>query len=187
MVSKVPVEVIGLTGYAGVGKSYIAEHIAWEPRWTRLSFGSPIKLASEAVLRAAGINSNTNRYLSGDLKDVKLDEFDERLTSRDIQIAIGQGLRDKFQDIWVSILERKLCKLLLEGRCVVIDDVRQANEAALIRKYGGWVVRIVGQGKSVSDLNMSGVVADTAFENNRGEYPSAAAQILKRLDDVNGK
>lgn len=106
------------------------------------------------------------------------------------------------QDIWVNIWKAKVEAALAAGHFVVCDDVRFDNEAALIRTYGGKVVKIIrpnavahAQGGAgiqghKSEAGVSPRLIDGAVVNNGSleEYKQRLADLYELLGitPVNG-
>ena len=125
--------IIGLTGKKGCGKSSVARIIAEEWSYGIKSFATPIKL----MLSAMGL-SDAELYDPAKKEEV-IPEFGK--SPRELMQLLGTefGRTLVSQDIWVT----SLSKQLEENSNYVIDDVRFANEAAMIRAWGGIIVRVV--------------------------------------------
>lgn len=134
---------LGLCGYAGCGKDTAAQVLIDEFHFQRVAFADPIKQALLAL----------DPYVPGeDGSFVRLSDFSEgqewsavkedpevRRLMQIIGTEVGRNLFDP--DIWVKLAEAKLASTLSVGHTVV-TDVRFPNEARLIRKQGGQLVRI---------------------------------------------
>jgi energy-coupling factor transporter ATP-binding protein EcfA2 len=125
--------IIGLTGKKGCGKSSVARIIAEQYNYGIKSFATPIKL----MLSAMGL-SNDELYDPKKKEDI-IPEFGK--SPRELMQLLGTefGRTLVSQNIWVTSLEKHLDR----SKNYVIDDVRFANEAAMIRAHDGVIVRVV--------------------------------------------
>lgn len=135
---------IGLCGYAGVGKDTAAQVLLEELRFQRIAFADPIKgglLALDPLVPGAkeGEYLRLSEFAAErDWSEIK--EYPEvRRLMQILGTEVGRNLFDP--EIWVRLAERKLESTLSVGD-VVITDVRFPNEARLVRGYGGLLVRI---------------------------------------------
>lgn len=135
---------IGLCGYAGVGKDTAAQVLLEELRFQRIAFADPIKralLALDPLVPGAkeGEFLRLSEFATErDWSEIK--EYPEvRRLMQILGTEVGRNLFDP--EIWVRLAERKLESTLSVGD-VVVTDVRFPNEARLIRGYGGLLVRI---------------------------------------------
>lgn len=125
--------IIGLTGKKGCGKSTVGRIIAEEWGYGIKSFATPIKL----MLSAMGLTDD--ELYKPEKKEEIIPEFGK--SPRELMQLLGTefGRTLVSQNIWVASLE----KHLEHGQNYVVDDVRFANEAAMIRANDGIVVRVV--------------------------------------------
>ncbi len=135
---------IGLCGYAGVGKDTAAQVLLEEFSFQRIAFADPIKGALLALdPLVPGPEDGQYCRLSEFAKDrswSEIKEFPEvRRLMQSLGTEVGRNLFDA--DLWVKLAERKLESTLSVGD-VVVTDVRFPNEARLIRGYGGMLVRV---------------------------------------------
>ena len=134
--------IIGFGYKAGRGKSLCQQYTrellnGYNLRSVKYCFANTLKVGIGMTI--FGLNS---RQLWGDDKSI-VDEY-WGMTPRDIlQKAGTDAMRNVFgKDIWVKVAERELKKHLDLNVACLIDDVRFPNEAELIHKYGGIVIRI---------------------------------------------
>ena len=132
-------KIIGLHGYAGVGKSRIAAHLQAEHGYTVVKFAGPIK----AMARAIGLSTD---HIEGDLKEVPTMLLDGH-TPRQFMQLLGTEFGRKFfgEDFWVNRAMAMAYDVIDCGGRVVIDDCRFPNEAKAIQK-SGVVLRVTRPG-----------------------------------------
>lgn len=135
---------IGLCGYAGVGKDTAARVLLDELSFQRIAFANPIKkalLALDPLLPSPqeGQYMRLSEFCeSHPWSEVK--EYPEvRRLMQILGTEVGRNLFDP--DLWVKLAKRQLESTLSVGD-VVVTDVRFPNEARLVRGYGGVLVRI---------------------------------------------
>lgn len=149
--------IIGLTGAAGSGKTTAMN---WVLRnygtANRMSFAGPLKAMTRELIRSAlpkGWDHDASAYIDDPvLKETPI-PFLGGLTARCLMQTLGTewGRNTLHPDFWIGIaatkVERQLGSTFKKSDKVpikvVFDDVRFANEAAMIRAYGGVIVRIV--------------------------------------------
>jgi hypothetical protein len=119
------VELIGLCGYAQVGKDTAAANM---PGYRRLAFADPLKADLATLIHEVyGI-------------DVWAPTPEEKAVIRPLLVAHGAGKRMQDPDYWVNKI-MTLARHATEGP-IVVTDVRYANEVQKIRQAGGQVVVI---------------------------------------------
>jgi hypothetical protein len=131
---------IGLAGFAGSGKSVVADVLTGDLGFRRVKFADGLKGMTRALLRTIGYcEEDVERYVEGDLKQSEIPEIG--LTSRFVQIDLGTR--------WARRLDRRFWVRVTSGQLddlgdvdVVIDDLRFPNEADEIRRRGGIVIRV---------------------------------------------
>lgn len=129
---------IGLCGYAGVGKDTAAVVLVEEFGYKRVAIADPIRDAIIAldpyVKEEEGfIRLSEMMERDGGWEAVKTNEEVRRL-SQAMGTEVGRNILS--HDLWVQLAERKL-----DDRTVV-TDTRFPNEARLVRRHGGILVRI---------------------------------------------
>ena len=127
---------VGISGKVGSGKTTAAEALI-ENGWVRVKMAGPLK----DMLRSIGL---TDDHIEGNLKEVPCDLLCGQ-TPRHAMITLGTewGRKQIGSDLWASVAAERIRLALGAGFSVVVDDVRFENEAAVIRKLGGVVVRII--------------------------------------------
>jgi hypothetical protein len=138
-------QVVGITGYAGSGKSTVANYLVEKHGFTRLSFAGPLKemlrkldpyLAPSPV---AGFGGDEPLSLS-DLLAV-MDENEIKASSagkeyrRLLQVLGTDCIRSIDPDFWIKAA---VAQMTDEDGRYVFDDVRFPNEADVIKEYNPW-------------------------------------------------
>lgn len=155
---------IGLIGHAQVGKSTIAKHLVLKHDYLQLKFSAPLKAVTRVFLHSVGVHHVfLDRMIEGDLKDVPSERLFGK-TPRDVMYGIGTvvGRNMVHEDIWTKgtmetvQLHFQLSTDKLSGpQCVIVDDVRRANEAKAIVAAGGELWHIVrsSQPQPLNDMD----------------------------------
>lgn len=158
-------KLIGLTGYAQSGKSTVAEYLSSNHSYDRVSFASRLK-----GMLGLGLGLTLDE-LYGARKDLPCEHL-LGVTPRHAMQTLGTewGRNMIHPDLW--------CSMTLEDikhnnpACVVIDDVRFANETELIRKAGGWIIRINRNITSASvhssETSIDQIIPDIHIYNHTG-------------------
>jgi len=135
---------LGINGYAGSGKSELADHLIAEHGFKRVKFATPFKAALRGMWLSMGIsNEEIDRMEDGDLKDLPHPMLGGT-TPRDWQIHYGEGTRERFgQNVWVDIAVRTILNMKDAGvDRIVVDDVRKEIEGSAVQAIGGYVASI---------------------------------------------
>lgn len=129
--------IIGITGAAGSGKDTLAEMIK-DDGWERFAYADALK---HICMDYLGLSYNDAYTQEGKLR---YNDF-WGMTNREILQKIGtEAMRNGFcKDVWIKIAELKLKDMLDKGKKIIVTDVRFDNEAELIEKLGGCVIKIV--------------------------------------------
>lgn len=162
---------IGLVGKKRVGKDAIAQTLVREYDFTQLAFADLLKDAAIALNPIVGVDDDLMflvrlaTAVHGRGWEGTKAKYPE---ARSILQRLGTDVvRAVDEDFWVKALEARL--LATDGP-VVVSDVRFENEAALIRRYGGTVVRVTRH-DAYRDLddhaseNVDGIPFDTEVVN----------------------
>lgn len=134
-------EVIGLSGFAGAGKSTVAQYLVHQHGFTRLSFAAAVK-----DITAIAFNWERDRLEGSTPQDRAWRDqpdvfWSERLgrpiTPRSALQFIGTDIfrYHVSPSIWADILVARIRHLPLTAK-VVIDDVRFVNERRALREVG---------------------------------------------------
>lgn len=127
---------IGLTGYKRCGKDTVANILAQEHGFQKVSFADPLR-----DLCASMFELPMQMFVEDELKDTPLPGFGK--SPREILIHIGQSMRQIDPDVWARQGIKKACSI---RNHVVIPDVRFPNEANYIIERGGVLLRIERSG-----------------------------------------
>ena len=128
--------IIGLTGYAGSGKSTAAQILVERHGFTLVKFAGPLK----KMMRCLGLG---DREIEGDLKETPHPVLNNKTPRYAMQTLGTEWGRDQIGPaLWVNVAMEAACKVLDQGGRVVIDDCRFPNEAAAIKQAGGTVIKI---------------------------------------------
>lgn len=151
-------QLIGITGKAGCGKSTVAGYLKDEHGYVSVSFATPIKQALSSMF-------------GWSMEAIENREFKENpllwlgKSPRQLMQTLGTewGRNEVHMDLWVMLAERTIN--LLQSNClpVVVPDVRFENEAKMIRKKGGTIFHIKRYMDSALDNHASeqGVIVDS--------------------------
>lgn len=171
--------IIGLSGYAGSGKTTIANALLYGHGYERRKFATPLKKMLRALLEAQGADTKTvERMIEGDLKEKPSPLLNGR-TPRHAMQTLGTewGRGQICENLWSDVATRDLSP---QSR-VVFDDVRFENEAAAIRAFGGIVVRLARPGVAAVNGHTSENLpwADADIVNDRDA--SDVAKLITSL------
>lgn len=164
--------IVGIAGKAHHGKDTLGRTFV-RNGYTRLAFADALKDACKIIFG----------FTAAELDDAKKEEVDPfwGMTRRSILQRVGTDcFRDHFsEDIWVKVVERKIRDMLSKdpNARIVITDVRFQNEADMIRRLGGVVLKVVrytNAHKKTASQHASetqDIVCDRVIDNNhRGFY-----------------
>jgi hypothetical protein len=148
--------IIGITGKAGAGKSLAANWFLRNHNMAmKLAFARPLKRMLYELIREA-IPKNWHEKPGDYIENAILKEtpipFLGNHTARHLMQTLGTewGRDAVHPDFWVNIAAGKVERLLGSSfhksdtvpLKAIFDDLRYANEAALVHRYGGVVLRI---------------------------------------------
>jgi hypothetical protein len=130
-----PPRIVGFSGKAGAGKTSAALILVAMAGYARLSFAAPLR----DMLLAIGLTAedlSEGKAIPHLLLGGKTPRFALQTLGTD------WGRRTICNDIWLGIARHRMQQALSTGESVCFDDVRFANEAAMIRSLGGLVVNV---------------------------------------------
>ncbi len=132
--------IIALTGYAGSGKSTVAQYLVEKHGYTRIKFAGPLK----SMMRALGLGE---REIEGDLKEAPCRLLGGKSPRQAMQLLGTEWGRDLIHpELWVNVAMANAAAVLDQGGRVVFDDTRFPNEVAAVRDMGGKVFRVTRPG-----------------------------------------
>lgn len=141
--------ILGFTGYKGCGKDTAA---AFAPYVKIYKFADPLKDMLRAYLKYWNLEREAaDSVLEGRYKEVELYQFMDK-TPRWAMQSLGTewGRNLIGSDIWLATMENRLLTHLNKKKSaeevIAVTDVRFLNEAALISKMGGKLIRITRPG-----------------------------------------
>jgi len=168
----------------GAGKSCAAAHLCRAHGYRRLSIGDPLKFALADIFGLSPVQ------LWGDEKESP-DAYWGVSPRRLMQVVGSELFRDRLgelmpqigHDVWARAFERRL-DLAGPSSHIVVDDVRFENEAALIRRRGGILVRLERRPREPVDGHQSEAVGariscDFVIDNN-----GSLKDLHARLNDL---
>lgn len=125
---------IGLTGAAGVGKDTAAMHLARQHNFIQVALATPLR-----NMLIAGFGLSESDFMPG-TKNAMIDWIGR--SPRQLLQTLGTewGRSHVHSEIWNRVAARELDRL--RDMHVVVSDVRFENEADMIRRRGGVIVRI---------------------------------------------
>jgi hypothetical protein len=136
---------IGLSGFAGAGKTTVALYIEQKYGYERRHIAEPLRRMLASLLRDFGMREDEiERYLTGDLKESIIPCLG--ITSRQAQISIGTewGRVQVRPDLWADLWARQA---LSSDRPVMNDSVRFPNEEEAICDAGGITILVTRPGR----------------------------------------
>lgn len=182
--------IVGFGYQARVGKDTSAQFLERHGFSIR-GFADALKGACHTIF---GLN---DEQLHGDLKEVE-DPF-WGTTPRDILQRVGtEAMRRHFDEaVWVKSLERYIQRRIKSNDRWAIPDVRFPNEAAAIKRMGGFVVR-VDRDRSLRTPRIAtqGHASETSLEgydrwdyviNNNGGFQYLHCQLEAMLEAFKGR
>lgn len=193
--------VVGITGYARVGKDTVANHLVDIGGFTRLAFADPLRKIVRVMDPVLVVREDIDIYdddlahsehrLSDYLKlGVSDAELKAHTDYREYLKRLGNGAREHVSaDVWITAAETSLWRAAAQGKSrFVLSDCRFPNEAAWIRDFGGYVWRIVREGYGPeSDFELASDAIEADFTFGAPDVPSlqaVTAQILSRTFDI---
>lgn len=175
---------VSFSGHAGSGKSAAADLLVLKG-WHRVKMADTLKDMLRVLYKSFGLSSSQiEERIEGSLKEVPDIHLGFK-TPRHAMQSLGEdwGRSMIIRELWVNIWQYRVGKLLSEGYKVVCDDIRYQNEADIIRKYGGIVVKVVGHRARASSNHVSEALdfdTDVEIENTGtlGDLEMKIAAIL---------
>lgn len=174
-------KIIGITGNANSGKDTTADYIlSLNQSFKKIAFADPLKnmviqylfLTKDDVFTTQGKN-RFNEYWG--------------MTNRQILQKVGtDAMRKGFcYDIWVKITQKIL--LNNKNQNFIISDVRFLNEAEMIKRNGGIIVRIKRNYHIVQCNHQSENPIDSNIVDYEIENYGDLQQLYKNIQNVLGE
>lgn len=192
-------EIIGLSGYARVGKDEAAKVLVEEFGFTRVAFADKLRdvlYALNPLVHPTKENYFTNHKTPTTLQEVIADwgwdGYKESIYSDEIRRLLQRlGTEAGRETLWDSIWVDAALTGHPEDAKLVVTDCRFPNEAQAIKERGGQVVRISRDGVGPANAHASETSLDDwnfdyKIENNAktlDEY----ADIIRQFADVYGE
>lgn len=175
---------IGLSGFAGTGKTEAARFIESEFGYTRQHIAEPLRRMIGSLLHDYGYSDeNIERWLTGEWKDdVLIPELG--VTSRHLQITLGTewGREHVNPDIWAKLwrIQAEVGRAI-DGKGRMNDSVRFPNEEQAVRRMRGITILITrpGNGPAAFKWKRLGPVLYRWFGCMWGVHDSERVDRLK--------
>lgn len=177
---------IAFTGLAQSGKSTASAYMESTHGFVRINFKSamieeikktmPAFLAKEAEIHNCTID---------DLFNTKPGSFRQFLQNYGTELR-----RSEEQDYWVNQWLTRANQMYLDKNVgIVVDDVRFINEAEMIKRAGGVLIRVVKEGQDTvmahqSETEMSQIVPDYTIVAKPGDVESLCNQIQAIYESI---
>ncbi len=133
--------IVGLCGFAGSGKTTIANYLIERYGFERFSFAGPVKDVAATVFgwpraRLEGVTTEDRAWreeADPEWSAVMGYPFTRRWGLQ----MIGNGMRELVHsNIWVTLAKKEMAKRPASSK-LVLDDVRYFNERNMLREMGG--------------------------------------------------
>ena len=165
---------IALMGRARSGKDTAAGHLVRHHGYRRLAFADPLKDMALEINPLIPAEHGEHVPLRPLIEDAGWEYAKVRYPEvRRILQHVGQSIRDRDPDYWVSLLMRDVEAAGWMGTPVVVTDVRYPNEADALINAGFRLVRILRPslpaqpaGEHESETALDGFPADAVIWND---------------------
>jgi len=188
---------IGICGEMGSGKTTTEMHLMRNHRFTEYSFAKPLKDIAEIL-------GFEKQQLYGSQKDkLEINKFWGVSTRRFLQkfgTEIGCDILPRVLPdmnmgesgtVWIRLFEKKWKSMKYKGveqknNGLVVSDVRFENEAASIKRQGGYIIKLVRDTKKdsaenyhSSETTIKRIKYDIEIENN-----GTLDELFNQIDDI---
>lgn len=100
------------------------------------------------------------------------------MTPREFMQRFGAGMRKAIaEDIWVKTAEVAMMRAIVQANqakydrfAIVFDDVRQDNEAEMIRRHGGRIIKVIRPGHTAKTVGIQGHESEKGLSENLVDY-----------------
>lgn len=177
------INLIGLMGYAGAGKSEVAKILRAQHGFITPHIKAPFADMLRALLKHIGYDEMTcDRYIDGDLKREVIPELGVTSTSAQQTLGTDWGRRCIRDSIWADLWCEKIDRHLAAGGRAAQESCRFPDEAAAIKARGGVLIELRRPGVgAVNGHSSEGIPAepDLILENN-----GSLADLSVRVSEV---
>lgn len=191
-------ELIGLAGYARVGKDEAAKVLVEEFGFTRVAFADKLREVLYALNPIVKYEGPYDKYHRGDwrmqdvINEFTWDGYKETGFSYEIrQLLQRLGTEAGRQTLWDSIWVDAAFAGVSEDAKVVVTDCRFPNEAQAIKDRGGQVWRVAREGIGPANSHASETSLDTwAFDwriHNSGDLEEYHENIRRIYEEFSSK
>lgn len=145
--------IVGLAGFAGVGKDTVADYLVEHYGFKKMSFADPIRAGLLAVNPFIDVDGY-NVPLSTALEHFTWDELknhSEQIRPLLQRFGTEFGRNQLGQDLWVEMVRDKMSW----AENIVFSDVRFKNEVRMIRAERGQVWNIFRRGTGAANEHIS--------------------------------
>ena len=134
--------ILAISGKLRTGKNSVADHLIAQYHFKQGSFADKLK---QICIELFGL---THEECYGE----------KTPRSRDVLQRVGVAMREIDPDVWCKYL----LKNIKEGDDAVISDVRFPNEAEMVKKYGGIIIRV---NRNTGEQFGSSHISETALDD----------------------
>lgn len=174
-------EIIGLTGKAGVGKDYLATNYLMDKNTILLAFGDILK---QELINNYGLS----------IEELYINKTQE--TRFILQIYSNKLCKKSNENYFVDKLENMIKMFNIKGyNKFIITDVRFNNEAEMIKKYNGKIIKIINNNGNIerinnekwteemkNDVSENGILLDYidyVYYNEKNKFPTELINFIK--------
>jgi hypothetical protein len=176
---------VAFTGYAGVGKNAAAKTLCCKG-WLAVSFADPLRRALMALDPIIDVGTFGNGALCQQRLETIVHKFGWDAAKREFpeircllqRMGTEVGREIIGSETWVNIAERTIAA---SGLPCVITDLRFTNEAAMVKRRGGKIIRITKPGCGPVNQHCSEVQAIDVDDviDNCGSLEELHAKVLE--------
>lgn len=177
---------IGLSGYARSGKDSVADILCRDHGFVRVAFADPIRESLYALNPLVWHDDEGAVRVQDVVDEYGWDGYKDSLWGLEIRRLLQKlgtevGREIILDEVWVEIALRRIDALIVQGKSVVITDMRFVNEADFFYGYGAeiWRVDRPGVGPAndhASEIELDGYPFDVVIDNN-GSLEDLAALV----------